>query len=111
MNLPGFTEDLRPKFYSDNFFRVTIYNVNYNDSGGEDGVINVVTTAVTKKDLLNKIVEVIIDDGNITIAEIAAKLGIHKRTADRYITELKRQNKISRVGSNKAGHWIVKSGE
>jgi len=105
-NLPGYTDDFKPKFYSDTSFRVIIYNVNCgadSESGGISGGIS----GGTNESRIDKIIQVIKNDNKITVAAIAEKLDIPKRTIERDISTLKKQNKIRHVGPTKTGHWEI----
>jgi len=44
---------------------------------------------------------------NITTDKLAKEIGVTRRTIARYISKLKTQNKIKRIGSDKGGHWEV----
>ncbi len=44
---------------------------------------------------------------NITATEVAEKLSVTARSAESYISKLKREKIIERVGSKKSGHWKV----
>ena len=46
-------------------------------------------------------------DSSITIAKMAALLGLPKTAIDRAIKSLKEKNKIRREGATKNGKWIV----
>ena len=113
--LPGYTDDLKPKFHSDTSFRVVFYNVNYNANGTESGVRNGVTNGVrngvtngaTKANRLEQILNVIENDSKVTIASIADMLGVPKRTIDRDIAALKKQNRIRHIGPTKTGDWVI----
>lgn len=56
---------------------------------------------------LNKIIEIISENRNITIAELANILDVADKTIKRDIAKLKEQNKLIRVGSLKSGHWEI----
>ncbi len=56
---------------------------------------------------LDKIVNIIKKDNNITLLELANKLGVTDKTIKRDISKLKKANKIVRVGSLKSGHWKI----
>ncbi|MCC5931153.1 MAG: HTH domain-containing protein [Cyclobacteriaceae bacterium] len=43
----------------------------------------------------------------LTIPEIAALIGITRRSVERNIQYLQKQNKLKRVGTAKGGHWKV----
>ena len=54
-----------------------------------------------------KILELISASPNITISEIADRLGMTTRGVDKNIKRLKEQGAIRRVGPDKGGHWEV----
>lgn len=47
----------------------------------------------------------IIKDENITLLELADRLGVTDKTIKRDIAKLKNEKKIVRMGSLKSGHW------
>lgn len=53
------------------------------------------------------IIEVMRHKPEITIAELAARLGISDRAVKKQITKLKQQHLIRRIGPDKGGHWEV----
>ena len=55
-----------------------------------------------------KIVELMKNNLNITIGEMAKYVGVETRTIERNIKTLKEKGIIDRVGADKNGHWIVK---
>jgi ATP-dependent DNA helicase RecG len=56
---------------------------------------------------LNKILELIKRDKDVSASQIAKALNISSRTAQRDIDRLKKQKRIIRVGSEKGGHWEI----
>jgi len=56
---------------------------------------------------LDKIINIMKKDKNITVLELADKLGVTDKTIKRDIAKLKMENKVVRVGSLKAGYWEV----
>lgn len=58
----------------------------------------------TNKD---KVLQLLLYDGSLTIAQIAAKIGVAEITIKRIIKELQNDDIIIREGSNKIGAWIV----
>ena len=56
-----------------------------------------------------KIIEMISENANITIPEIAAVLEVTERTVERAINKLKTENKIERIGAKKGGYWQIKN--
>lgn len=57
---------------------------------------------------LDKIIEIISENNDITIVELANKLDVADKTIKRDISKLKEQNRLIRVGSLKSGHWEIK---
>ena len=55
-----------------------------------------------------KIINLIKDDSQITTSILAEKIGVTERTIERNIQKLKEKNMIFRVGSDKAGEWVIK---
>ena len=62
---------------------------------------------VTENVTENKILLLIKKTPNITTTELATEIGVTRRTIARYITKLKTQNKIKRIGPDKGGFWEV----
>ena len=54
-----------------------------------------------------EIVKAIIDDKNVTIAELEVFLGVGHTTLKKILREMQRENIIRRVGPAKGGHWEV----
>ena len=54
-----------------------------------------------------KILELMTEKPDITVADIAVILGKSKRSVERLVHDLKSQGKVDRVGSLRAGRWIV----
>jgi len=54
-----------------------------------------------------KIISYITNNEKVTIAELAAKIGLTERTIKRLLKELQDTNKLMREGSDKSGKWIV----
>ena len=57
---------------------------------------------------LDKIIEIIGKNRDITIYELANKLNVADKTIKRDIAKIKEKNRVIRVGSLKSGHWEVK---
>ncbi|WP_066403074.1 Fic family protein [Aliarcobacter cryaerophilus] len=56
---------------------------------------------------LDKIIEIISENKDITIVELANKLDVADKTIKRDIAKLKEQNRLIRVGSLKSGYWEI----
>jgi biotin operon repressor len=57
---------------------------------------------------VDKIIEIISENKDITIVELANKLDVADKTIKRDIAKLKEQNRLIRVGSLKSGYWEIK---
>jgi len=62
-------------------------------------------------DRLQMILFEISDNNAVSIDDLAKKSGISKRTLIRDLDKLKKLGRISRIGSDKAGHWEILSSE
>ena len=56
-----------------------------------------------------KILEIIKENPNTTIEEMAQCVCVEKRTIERNIKTLKEKTIIDRIGADKNGHWIIKN--
>ncbi|TQV62193.1 MAG: DeoR family transcriptional regulator, partial [Sulfurovum sp.] len=56
---------------------------------------------------LDRIIEIITQNRDITIIELANILEVADKTIKRDISKLKEQNRLTRVGSQKSGYWKV----
>ena len=56
-----------------------------------------------------KIVEVMCENPNITIAELVSELGMSRSGISKQIAKLKADGVIEREGSDKRGYWVVKN--
>ena len=54
-----------------------------------------------------KIIEIMRNKPEITIAELAQQVGISDRAVKKQIARLKQQNVLRRIGPDKGGHWHV----
>lgn len=107
--LPGYSDELKPEFYSDTSFRVVIKNVNYNPTEVLSGVVNGVVNGDVNE-VANRREKVLIAlkaNNRLTRPQLVKLLGIPKTTLDRDLAALKEENKIKRVGSDKSGHWEI----
>jgi predicted HTH transcriptional regulator len=57
---------------------------------------------------LDKIIEIISQNKDMTIMKLANILEVPDKTIKRDISKLKEQNRLIRVGSLKSGYWDVK---
>jgi predicted HTH transcriptional regulator len=62
----------------------------------------------TVNDTVNGTVKLIKANQRITIDELALKLNKSRRTITRIIKKLQADGIISRIGSDKTGHWEIK---
>ena len=80
------------------------YNSNGGTNGSDGGISGGINGGINEN-RINMIIQTIKSDNTITVAAIADKLKIPKRTVEREIAALKKLNRIRHVGSTKAGHW------
>ncbi len=71
-----------------------------------------VTRAVTGNVGVNvgvteKIIEEMKINSSINLAQIAEKLGLHKRHIERLVSGMKKKGRLRRIGPDKGGHWEV----
>ena len=108
----------QPEYYiSDNGVIVTLFNRNYdiqNDgqNDGQNGGQNDGQNdgqKISTKDRLEKIIKYIESDSAMTADRLKDLLNVSKRTIERDIEKLRKDNKIEYIGSAKDGHWIVKT--
>jgi len=98
-----------------NGFMVKIMTSNnpQNQSQFSDKVTNKVTNNVTNKvtdkvtDNQMKILELVMQNNQISAAQMAVEIGISKRKVMDNIAKLKELQRIKRVGLNKGGYWEV----
>lgn len=101
-------------------FKVVVRNAEYvpkhegDDKDVTDNVTdvtdNVTDNTHTYKDANDRrkrLVDIIRTNENVSIFELAKLVGVSRRTILRDIEILKTEGKLQRVGSEKAGHWII----
>ncbi len=54
-----------------------------------------------------KVIEFLIENPNLTSAELAEQIGVTKRTIERTFKTLQEKKMIERIGSKRYGNWIV----
>lgn len=120
----NYSEDKKPLFRSDRYqFTVVMPNLNYgideqnidsvNDAsekvGANDAKVgaNDAKVGINSEKQKNKLIKKMIENPKITQNELAIALGISRRTVQRIMEELVKENKVVRVGSKRAGYWEV----
>ena len=94
----------QPEYYiSDNGVIVTLFNRNYDIQN--DG------QKISASNRLKNIIKYIESDSAMTADRLKNLLNVSKRTIERDIEKLRKDNKIEYIGSAKDGHWIVKGQE
>lgn len=102
----NYTEEKKPYFKSDRYqFTVIMPNLNY--GGTQDDTVNDIVNDTVNDIVKNKIMSLMKNNPRITITDIAKALNISRPTVTRKIKELKIDNYIYRIGSDKKGSWIV----
>ncbi|MDP2816362.1 MAG: HTH domain-containing protein [Rectinemataceae bacterium] len=54
-----------------------------------------------------KILSALRNDSKLTIASLANQFGVTTRTIERTLKKLQEENRLSRIGQDKGGHWKV----
>ena len=92
---------------SDNHIIVTIpfdkqvmESINVGQNVGRNVDVNI-------NDIERKIIEMLINDPNLTAEKISMKIEKSKRTAERYLKSLQEKGFILRTGSDKKGYWKI----
>lgn len=58
--------------------------------------------------LAEKIIDLILDNSEIKMSEMAEKLAVTTRTIEREMKKLRESGRVERVGGKRYGHWEVK---
>ena len=69
--------------------------------------VNVSVNSNTNVSVKNKIIDIMIQMPSITVKELAKILSVTERTIHRQIENLKTENKVERIGSDKTGYWKI----
>ena len=81
---------------------------NESATGGINGGVNAsVNASVKLSDTQLSIISLLKTTSQITLKEIATKVGINQATVSRNINKLKQLGLIERIGSDKTGFWKV----
>ena len=100
-----------------NGFQVILYNEKINVTDNVTDVTDNVTDNVTDvtdnvtdddENRVEKILNIIMEDNQISASKIAERLEVTKRTILRDIEKLKNDGLLERSGTNKSGHWKIK---
>ena len=62
---------------------------------------------ISSDPIKQRLYQAVLQDGTLNYAEYAAVVGVSEATVKRRLGELKKEDVIIRVGSNKTGHWEV----
>jgi len=77
----------------------------------EQDVIKKKSNDVIIVEKLNKtekaILEYLIENADISSVELSEKIGVSKRTIERYLLNFQKKGKIERIGSKRDGKWVV----
>jgi predicted HTH transcriptional regulator len=107
----NYSEEKEPLFLSSRVeFTVTLKNLNYDVSDVKNDVKNDVKSGVKNMVNLNvdrddSILNIIRENPYVTQAELAGKLGVSIRTAQRTLDKMVKNGKIRRIGAKKGGYW------
>lgn len=90
------------------FTRCTIpFDEEVLDKLKNDNVGNYVGNHVFLNKTEKKVVSLLIEDAEYTADELAARIGVTKRTIERAFISLQNKKVIERIGSNRKGSWMV----
>lgn len=95
-------------FFEASFFRPSYYDKNYGTydlSNKNQKKFNNNELSLSK--IQQEIINIIIEQPNITQSDIANKLKVSRQSIATNIKELKNSNVIERVGANKKGYWKI----
>lgn len=98
----NYSEEKKPSFRSDRYqFTVILPNLNY-------GVENIDISDVNSDvNLWSQIKEAINENPKVTQRELVGKLRVSFRQIQQNMAEMVSAGEISRIGSNRSGHWEV----
>lgn len=65
------------------------------------------TSVKTSEKTSEKIVAALQQNGSMTIAELAATVGVTTRSIERNLQRLQEEGRLRRIGPSKGGHWEV----
>lgn len=100
----GVSNSAKPVFNSElSSFFITLPNLQYAINGGD--VVKDVVKDVTKEQL--DILDIMIQDSNVTASESSQKLGLTSRHIQRPIKDLADKGIIRREGGRKLGKWVI----
>jgi len=57
--------------------------------------------------IAGRILELLIDNPKITMAKMAERLNVAKRTIEREVKQLRETGRVERIGSKRFGHWKI----
>jgi ATP-dependent DNA helicase RecG len=113
---PEYTHGTKPEFIEGDVFKTIIpLKVNYSQvettSSSWEGVRTKVRRKFAEKfvENLEKTLELIYQDHNISASVIAEKTGITKRGAQKQLARLRDMGVIERIGPDKGGYWTIKN--
>ena len=89
-----------------NQFRVILKRPDVRRAGVNEGVSNKVSEKMSEK-TSEKVFSALQTDPESTIAQPAAQVGVTTRTIERALTKLQLENRVTRIGADRAGHWKV----
>ena len=92
----------------DNYIRCIIpFDKDVLDNLKNENVGNNVGNNVALNKTEKSVVSLLIEDAEYTADDLAAKIGVTKRTIERAFVSLQNKKVIERIGSNRKGRWIV----
>ena len=69
--------------------------------------VNVGVSDKVSDKMSEKVFSALQADPESTIAELATQVGVATRTIERALTKLPQENRVTRIGADRGGHWKV----
>jgi ATP-dependent DNA helicase RecG len=96
-----------PIFQKEGIFSVTLYRpMAFHEPG-----VPYNTAQKSREKSREKILRLIEKSPSLTMAELAASLGISVKAIEKHIASLKRAGQMERIGPDKGGYWKVSTGK
>jgi predicted HTH transcriptional regulator len=85
-----------------NQFRVVLKRPGVQVGGANEGVNDNMSEKMSEK-----VFSALQADPKSTIADLATQIGVTTRTIERALTKLRQENRVTRIGADRGGHWKV----
>lgn len=92
---------------TDTHFFVKMYALEHPKDGVKDGVTDSVKDGVKLTETQEKLLELVLENREITGKELAEEIGISRSGIEKNIVKLKEMGILTRIGPDKTGYWRV----